>query len=112
MMIVKGMDYYALLQDKVSQYRYPLFLILINPIHPSYRYALPNKFFQAQALGCPIIAYENTYLAEIIEEFGCGLTLLQSSVKNFEIKIDQDEYFEMKKSIIGKVGQAITNDQL
>jgi hypothetical protein len=38
----------------------------------SYKYALPNKFFQAVALGIPSIAFRGTYMAEIIEKYDLG----------------------------------------
>lgn len=39
----------------------------------SYRLATPNKFFQALALGLPIIASEGSYLAELCTRHGIGL---------------------------------------
>ena len=41
----------------------------------SYRYSLPNKFFQALALGVPIIAAEGTYLGRLIARHGFGMIL-------------------------------------
>lgn len=38
----------------------------------SYQLATPNKFFQALAVGIPIIATEGTYLAEIVAQFEIG----------------------------------------
>ncbi|HIP12165.1 MAG TPA: hypothetical protein EYG73_05535 [Arcobacter sp.] len=38
----------------------------------SYRLSLPNKFFQAMAVGIPVIAYKGTYLAEIVQEYNLG----------------------------------------
>lgn len=110
--IFKGMDYQDLLISKIKEYRYPFFLILISPTHPSYRYALPNKFFQAQAIGCPIIAYNNTYLGNIINKYGCGLLYTQSSNKGFEIKISESQYLSMQKSMLNNLEKAIDNQQL
>lgn len=39
----------------------------------SYRYALPNKFFQAMALGLPIIAAPRSYLASLVQRYGMGV---------------------------------------
>jgi hypothetical protein len=38
----------------------------------SYRLATPNKFFQALAMGIPIIASKETYLASIVHRYGIG----------------------------------------
>jgi glycosyltransferase involved in cell wall biosynthesis len=38
----------------------------------SYKLATPNKFFQALAMGIPIIASKGTYLAEIVHKYGIG----------------------------------------
>jgi hypothetical protein len=40
----------------------------------SYRYALPNKFFQALAVGVPVIVERGTYLADIVERYELGAT--------------------------------------
>ena len=39
----------------------------------SYRFALPNKFFQAMAFGMPIVAAPGTYLARIVRVHGVGV---------------------------------------
>jgi hypothetical protein len=41
----------------------------------SYRLATPNKLFQALAMGIPIIASPDTYLADLIREYGIGVVL-------------------------------------
>jgi glycosyltransferase involved in cell wall biosynthesis len=41
----------------------------------SYKLALPNKFFQALAVGIPVIASPGTYLAEIVERYRLGVVL-------------------------------------
>lgn len=41
----------------------------------SYELATPNKFFQALALGMPIIASPNTYLAKLVDQHGIGTVL-------------------------------------
>lgn len=110
--IFKGMDYQGILSESIQQYRYPFFLILINPNHPSYRYALPNKFFQSQAIGCPIIAYDKTYLADIILEFKCGLIFSNKTDLNFLDGINEKSYISMKRSMEIDVGKAIEKKRL
>jgi hypothetical protein len=41
----------------------------------SYRFSLPNKFFQAVALGVPIIAAPRTYLGRLVRRHGFGMTV-------------------------------------
>lgn len=110
--IFKGMDYQVILSESIQQYQYPLFLILINPNHPSYRYALPNKFFQSQAVRCPIIAYEKTYLADIILEFKCGLIFSDKTDVNFLNNISEEIYVSMKKSMEIDIEKAIVCKKL
>ena len=110
--IFKGMNYQSFLLEYIVHYQHPFFLILINPTHPSYRYALPNKFFQAQSLGCPIIVYEKTYLADIIENFGCGLVFTNKTGTNFLNDVTDIDYRNMKQSMEINVAQAIENKLL
>lgn len=110
--IFKGMDYQSILLENIEQYQYPFFLILINPNHPSYRYALPNKFFQAQAVECPIIVYDKTYLADIIVKFKCGLVFSKKTNINFLKNISQIEYVSMKKAMQMEIAEAIGNADL
>ena len=110
--IFKGMDYQSILLENIRQYQYPFFLILINPNHPSYRYALPNKFFQAQAVGCPIIAYDKTYLADVIMRFGCGLVFSDVTNTGFLSSVSEVDYTSMKQSMKVKIAEAIGNKKL
>lgn len=45
----------------------------------SYRYSLPNKFFQAMALGIPIIAVRGSYLGRLVERHGIGVLIGQEA---------------------------------
>ncbi|MCO5124636.1 MAG: hypothetical protein M9915_12940 [Rhizobacter sp.] len=45
----------------------------------SYRYSLPNKFFQAVAMGIPIIATRGTYLGKLVAKYGFGYTIDERS---------------------------------
>lgn len=46
-----------------------------DPAVLSYRYSLPNKFFQAMAWGMPIVAQRGTYLARLVRRHGFGLVI-------------------------------------
>ncbi len=39
----------------------------------SYRLSLPNKFFQALAVGMPVIVAKDTYLSEIVDKYKIGM---------------------------------------
>jgi glycosyltransferase involved in cell wall biosynthesis len=39
----------------------------------SYRYSLPNKFFQALAYGIPVIVGKGTYLERLVRRYGIGV---------------------------------------
>ncbi len=41
----------------------------------SYQLALPNKFFQALAVGMPVIVSRDTYLSEIVHKYKIGIVL-------------------------------------
>ena len=110
--IFKGMNYQEILLESIQQYQYSFFLILINPNHPSYRYALPNKFFQAQAVGCPIIVYDKTYLANIVSNFSCGLIFTNITNIKFLYSVTNEDYLSMKRSLATNVEKAIENKDL
>ena len=46
-----------------------------DPAVLSYRYSLPNKFFQAVAWGMPIVAQRGTYLARLVHRHGIGVVI-------------------------------------
>ena len=110
--IFKGMNYQSILLKSIGQYQFPFFLILINPTHPSYRYALPNKFFQAQAVGCPIIVYDKTYLSSIVRKYGCGLVFSDITSTDFLNSISNIKYTEMQQSMKVRIAEAIKNKKL
>ncbi len=41
----------------------------------SYKLALPNKFFQALAVGIPVIASSGTYLADLVNRYELGFVV-------------------------------------
>ncbi len=48
----------------------------------SYRLSLPNKFFQALAVGIPVIAASGSYLAEIVEKYRIGAVFNGSNMEH------------------------------
>lgn len=44
----------------------------VDDVCLSYRLSLPNKFFQALAVGIPVVAAERTYLADLVGTHGLG----------------------------------------
>ncbi len=110
LILFKGINYQEFLFDIVKKYKRSYSLMLINPINPSYRNALPNKFFQAQALGLPIVVYEDTYLAKIVKGYQCGIiyTNPNNKIKN----IPDKEYSKMRKAMINNLKAAINQKVL
>lgn len=53
----------------------PYFWCSFDPAVVSYRHSLPNKFFQAVALGIPIIVSDGTYLARLVRRHRFGMTI-------------------------------------
>lgn len=70
-----GMNYDDVLLKLIDQYLYCYFLIPIHDGNFSYKNALPNKFFQAQALGLPIVVLPDTYLESLVKKYQIGLIL-------------------------------------
>lgn len=49
-----------------------IMLALYDPAVPNHVYAAPNKFYEALALGKPLIMFRNTGLADVVEEMDVG----------------------------------------
>lgn len=52
-----------------------LLFALYDPSVPNNRYASPNKLFEAMMCGKPILVSDETAMAEIVREEGCGLVV-------------------------------------
>lgn len=65
------LDYESSLMQLVSSRRCMMWCCL-NTSSLSYRLATPNKFFQALAVGIPIVATRGTYLATLVEKHEIG----------------------------------------
>lgn len=66
----------------------------------SYQLALPNKFFQALAVGMPVIVSKNTYLSEIVQKYQLGIVFddLNSDLMLNQIK--SKKFIEWVENII------------
>jgi len=64
----------------------------VDDICLSYRLSLPNKFFQAIALGIPIIANKGTYLEEIVTQYNLGYIYDDNNLQNIvdDMKINKN----------------------
>jgi len=78
----------------------------------SYRLSLPNKFFQAMAIGIPVIAYKGTYLADIVAKYDLGYIYDDD---NFQVIIkqlkDRKKYYALLESI-ASFQQKLFNNEL
>jgi glycosyltransferase involved in cell wall biosynthesis len=68
---IGGPDYLPALQVLVGVRRCAIWCC-VDDVCLSYRLALPNKFFQAMALGLPVIAAAGSYLAALVQEHDAG----------------------------------------
>ena len=60
------------------------------------RLALPNKLYEAIYCKLPIIVSKNTYLAEVVEQYGVGVAVSDSNAEELEsilLKMIRDEDF-------------------
>lgn len=58
----------------------------------SYRLATPNKFFQALAMGIPVVATRGTYLAEIVEEHQIGVVIDEEVPPDLSDKVSGPDF--------------------
>jgi glycosyltransferase involved in cell wall biosynthesis len=58
----------------------------------SYKLALPNKFFQALAVGIPIIASRGTYLAELVDRYRLGTVLDGGDVAQLAPRVQSPDF--------------------
>ena len=66
----------------------------------SYRLSLPNKFFQAMAVGIPVIAYKDTYLAEIVSKYTLGYIYNDENFQEIVDSLaDKNQYYRLLESI-------------
>lgn len=64
-------DYPEVLPDALAGCA-PYFWCYFDAAILSYRFALPNKFFQALAYGLPIVAAEGTYVGQLVSRYKLG----------------------------------------
>ena len=77
----------------------------------SYKLALPNKFFQAVAFGMPVIAYEGTYLAEIVKKYNIGY-IFKNDLKEIIDQINnKKDFFEIIENM-GKFQKLVYKEKL
>jgi glycosyltransferase involved in cell wall biosynthesis len=65
----------------------------------SYSLALPNKFFQAMALGIPIVASEGTYLADIVRQHGIGVVYDAQGLDTLAARIASTEFQDWSEAV-------------
>lgn len=65
----------------------------VDNICLSYQLSLPNKFFQAIAIGIPVIAYKGTYLSEIVSEHKLGYIYDNNNLEDIVNNMKKDENY-------------------
>lgn len=111
LVLFKGMNYQEFLLDNMRLYLQVYFLALIAKNSVSYQNALPNKFFQAHALGLPIIAYSDTYLSEVVEKYACGLLFDEDFLKKITT-VTVSDYNKMRLAMTCDIAKAIACREL
>jgi glycosyltransferase involved in cell wall biosynthesis len=66
----------------------------------SYQLALPNKFFQALAVGMPVIVSKNTYLSEIVQKYKLGIVFDDLNSDLLLNQIKSKKFIEWVENII------------
>ncbi len=66
----------------------------------SYQLALPNKFFQALAVGMPVIVSKNTYLSEIVQKYKLGIVFDDLNSHLLLNQIKSKQFIEWVENII------------
>lgn len=111
LVLFKGMDYQEFLLDNIRIYSQVYFLTLIAKNSVSYQNALPNKFFQAHALGLPIIAYNDTYLSDIVEKHACGLLFDEDFLKRITT-VTASDYNKMRSAMTYGISKSLACREL
>jgi len=83
----------------------------LEPTCLSYKLATPNKFYQALAVGMPIVASKNTYLAEIVSTNNSGYIFDDTGFDSLYTAITTDNYWNLVKNI-GFFRERIKNNTL
>lgn len=66
----------------------------------SYQLSLPNKFFQAIAIGIPIIAYKETYLSQIVQKYELGYIYDDTNFNTIKNNLNNTEkYYKLMRSV-------------
>jgi len=75
-----------------------LIIIPFNSAYRNVRVSLPNKFFEAIALGKPLIVPKNTYMAELCSKF------------QFGISVDYTDIDEIKRAVLLLRDESLRNE--
>lgn len=82
----------------------------------SYRYCLPNKFFEYIAAEIPLIVSRLPEMQKIVEEYNIGITVPLDSLKQFEkylAAIEKQDYKTLKRNIrLAKTALSWENESL
>ncbi|MCQ2496146.1 MAG: glycosyltransferase [Lachnospiraceae bacterium] len=83
--------------------------------NPNVRIALPNKLYESIVCGLPIIVAKNTYLSELVNEWGVGVSVKHDSVEELKIEIsklmnDQAYYDKIVEKCNRIKKDVLTND--
>lgn len=75
-----------------AAFRRCLMWCCLESLSLSYQLATPNKFFQALAVGMPVVAAQGTYLADIVLEHGIGAVFDGGNLHEIAARADSAEF--------------------
>ena len=97
----------ALSYDQVLDFtkRSDALLALYDPLVPNYRYASPNKLFEAMMCGKPIIVTADTLMAERVLRHACGIVVKHDDVESVREAIQCLNNEPAFSELLGKNGR-------
>lgn len=96
----QGPENYEAVLVKLSRERRCIMWCCLETTCLSYELATPNKFFQALAIGVPIIASQGTYLSEIVLMHGIGAVFDGSNLSAIKEEMMGEKYESWVENVL------------
>lgn len=96
--VIGARDYEAELVALVATHRCVMWCC-VDDVCLSYRLSLPNKFFQALAVGIPIVASSGTYLADLTEAHEIGFVFDGYNIDKIVKKVQGIDFVNKRRRI-------------
>lgn len=83
---------------------------IYDPSVPNHFYAAPNKFYEALALGKPLLMAKNTGMASIVEKYGIG-EVIDYNINSLNMAIDNLIKSKNRNDIVSKKATELYNSR-